>query len=115
MRSVFFLVVLLHATPGFSATVAPFLPTDVAPDGVITADSYVEVLSALLSSYRDISGPAPIPLPTTFSHGMALVAYGAIFAWLLPRRRRYAARAAVAMSRIRCTMARRPFDRWEDR
>ena len=29
--------------------------------------------------------------------------------------RRYAPLAAVAMSRIRCTMARRPLDRWADR
>jgi hypothetical protein len=73
--------------------------------------AFETVLAAHARSYRDAPGDLPARWSDMVFRTALLAGYALALAASLPRGRPYAARAAAAMSRIRRTMARRPFER----
>ena len=79
------------------------------------ATTYFEVMEAHLQSYRNPPRPSQTAYGVAVSHSIVLVLYALFIAMILPRARHYPAWAAAAISRMRWTMARNPFDRWDER
>ena len=95
--------------------------TILAPDAfkgyvdLLEMQSFLEILSAYIDSYRDGPGTASSPYVLMAIYVVGITTYAVGISTLLPRRKRYPLWAARAMSRIRWTMARSPFERWDDR
>ncbi len=82
-----------------------------------SAGSYFQdVLSTQHLAYRQMDGPDLPSYPVMAVYVVLIIIYARMIASRLPGRRgwRYAA-AAVATSRMRWTMARKPFERCDDR
>ena len=103
--------------PASAATVAPWVETFMPGSTGEMLHPYDDVLAAKTVSYRDAPGSPPLFVPGLLLHILALGTYAFSIATALPgsRSNRYAAWAAAAMSRTRWTMARKPFERCDDR
>lgn len=111
MRFLLIGLLFFAASPAVSATINPWNPDLPLDHSIVEMSGYLDVLAAFLDSYRDVGGPAQPAYPVVLSQSLGLSVYALAIAALLPRRKRYPAWAAEAISRIRWTMARRPFDR----
>ena len=74
-------------------------------------DSFGTLLAAHEESFRDTPGDLPSPWFEAAGLAALLAIHALLLATALPRGRAYAVRAASAMSRIRRTIARTPFER----
>ena len=116
---VFAVIMALVAPPAPAATVNPGETLLLIPDPPRNAH-FESVLGDLQYPLPDWDGARqPKAAGLRLLHGWAFVVYAGFIALALPRQRvpnrRYAAFAAVAKSRMRCTMARNPLERCEDR
>ena len=115
MRVLVIGVCVLAAAPAVSATIDPWHMAVQQGKDVGTANGFIEVLAAFIDSYRDIAGPQPAYSSATIPYAFGLALYALAIAALVPRLKRYPSWAALAMSRMRWTMARKPLDRCDDR
>ena len=114
------LIVLFCLTTSASAATLPWHPLSKFSGKTSVRDAFAEAHSTINAG----SGGHGLKGPTKIDAATAVLIYlgvtGAI-SLVLPRSKRnsrrksHAARAASAISRIRVTMARNPFDRWADR
>lgn len=110
------LVLSCLTAPSATAATVPVWALGTASDPLPDKVDIASKLLAHAEVYRDLPGLPPQDLPLVFGHVGLLCAYALVVAATLPRSRRaYAARAAVAMSRMRATIARKPLERWEER
>lgn len=110
--------VFLSAAPWFcvAGTLDPYegVPA-VRPSFVVQPGVTVDALEVMTDSYRAIPGPAPWNGALVLLHCLGLLLATGVAVRLLPPPRRHAVWAAAAMSRMRWTMARSPFERCDDR
>lgn len=113
------LVVLFCLCPGLAlGAVTDRMPDLPAPSLIEPLDAFAMVHAAWEVGYNGFSPPVPPTRMTMALQAQVIIAASLALVCFLPRNRRrrhQASRAAVEISRIRCTMARNPFDRWADR
>lgn len=112
MRVLLVLIVFcLPLEPSGAATLDAWQPTENEVSDTAGRDAFDILLAAHDQSYRDTPGAVPAPWPDIAVRVLLLAGYALALAACLPRSRLYAARAASAISRMRRTIARRPFER----